>query len=133
LEFPVDYQIYQSGGDLNEISAGVFKYSDGRSCRLGWFLGKCHAVLLESLVFLLDVCDEEIGRGNPLPMDLLLIGPGRGVLVKFEDQLHAFWFFRGDDGEPSVFPSREIHFLNEAQNVGVKLQRLVLIVNENTS
>src|SRR5580658_4059805 len=102
---------------LNQVSASIVKHCDGRSGSLGWLLGERHALLLEPVVLLLDVTDEEIRRGYPVLMNLLLVALCGGVkaLVGLKHQLHAFRFFGRDHREPSVFPApREIHFLLEA-------------------
>src|SRR5271166_1434660 len=99
---------------LNEVSARVVKHRDGRSRSFGWLLGERHAKFLQPRVLLLHVPDEEIGRGYPVLMNLLLVVlRGRVVaLVGLKDQLHAFRLFGGDYCEPSVFSApREIHFL----------------------
>src|SRR3984957_10700514 len=119
--------------DLNKVSARVVQHRDGRSRSLGWLLRKFHAELLQPVVLLLHVSYEEVTRDNPGSKNLLLIGlRGRVVaLVGLENQLHAFRFFRSNYREPPVFPApREIHFLLEAQNVGIEFQGLFLVVNE---
>jgi hypothetical protein len=45
--------------------------------------------------------------------------------------LDAFGFFSGDDGEPFVGAGGKFMFLLEAENFGVELEGLVLVVNED--
>jgi len=117
--------------DLYEISAGVVKDGDGGSGRFGWFLGEGDAVLLEICVLFLNVGDEEIGGGDSLLMDLLLEGFRSRILIEFENKLYAFRFVGRDHGEPLVGAGGKLVFLLEAEFLGVELEGLVLVVNED--
>ena len=88
-------------------------------------------MLLQPFVLRVDVADEEIRRRYPLLENLLLIRLCGRIAVEFENQLHAFRFFGRNHGEPFVRARLEFVFLLEAENAGVELQGLVLIVDED--
>src|SRR5213594_2867301 len=72
---------------LYQVANGIIKTGYRRAGCLCWLHGEFHTEFFQSLVFFLNVVDEEHRCGNPLLVNGFLVGSGGRVVVRLENQL----------------------------------------------
>ena len=117
--------------DLDEVAAGVVEDRRGDAAHLGRLLGESHALRPEPIELLLDVVDGEGGRRDPVLDQGLLVRLDGRVPGGFEQELGSVRLFRRHDGQPRGTAEGDVRLLLEAEDVGVEVEGLRLVVDED--
>src|SRR6266540_263667 len=117
--------------DLDQVAARVVEYGGGRRARLDRLLGEPHTKAVKSVELLVDVVDRKGGEGNPVFDERLLEWLGGGVPVRLKQQFGSLWLVWGYNRQPASLPQGDVGLFHESEHVGVELERLGLIVDED--
>jgi hypothetical protein len=116
---------------LDQVSARVVENGGGHGTHRGGVLRELDTECPEPLELLLQSSTAKEVNGIP-SLTSAAEGLGGGVRVGFEHQLGPVRVVRRDDREPTVLAERDLGLLLEAEDIGVEVEHLVLVVDEDT-
>src|SRR5215217_977379 len=117
----------------DEVATGVFEDGPHDRPHLDGLLPKHHAQRAQSLVVLMDVRGHERRGGNAVRYQGLLVRRRRWMPIGLQDELRTFGVLGGDHRNPPRTSRGDVHLLHEAHLLRVELERLFLVINEQTA
>src|SRR5215210_2060945 len=117
--------------DLDQVSARVVEDGGRHRTHLERLLGELHPEGSQPVELRADVVHGERRERDAVVYERLLERLGSGVAVRLEEELRAVRLLAGRDGEPLRLTERDLRLLLEAEDAGVEVERLVLIVDED--
>ncbi len=120
------------GDELDEVAARVVEDGDDGGTDVVRRLGERDPRLGQSGVLGLDVVHRELSQRDPVFGESVPVGLDRRVTGWLQHQLWPLRTVRRDDGQPEIVSERDLVVFDEAEYLGIELQRGSLVVYVET-
>ena len=117
--------------DLNQVSARIVENSHANRSRVHWFHSEPDAKIAQSPIFRVEVVDAKRSGGDAIRNKSVLVGFSCRMATRFQQQFHSSGILFRYDGEPAIFAHRYVVLWDKAEDPGVEIQGLGLVVDQD--